>query len=320
MPSAPLPTFAVVIASYNRQDLIRATLDSIFNQNPPAGGGSWSVEVIVVDDGSTDDSVAMIRREYGDRVKLMTQANQGPGAARHKGAATSTAEYITFLDSDDLWLPWTLQRYTEIIEKYDRPAFIAGKPALFREESQVAAFKDGPIDADYYADFYKTSHDWLWWGSSSLVVRGDAYRRVGGMTSAFISGEDTDLTIRLGVEKGFVHVKSPATFAYRENPIGSWISNVARNHAGVQLLIDTEKAGKYPGGDTRRKERLTLITRHTRWGSFLCLKGGDLKRAWGLYRDTAAWHLRLGKLKYLAGFPLVWAKTLVLRPEKKTHA
>lgn len=318
--TTPPPSFAVVVPSYNRQDLIRATLDSIFKQDPPQGGGEWKIEVFVIDDGSKDDTVAIVQREYAGRVTLMTQANQGPGAARHKGAAASTADYICFLDSDDLWYPWTLRRYTEAIEKHNRPAFIAGKPHFFREEAQAAAAKDAALDADYYDDFYKTSHDWLWWGASCFVVRRDAYSRVGGMTQAFISGEDADLTLRLGVEKGFVHVKGPPTFAYRENPVGSWVSNVPRNHAGVKLLIDEEKAGKYPGGEARKGERIKMITRHTRWGSFLCLRGGDLERAWGLYRDTFAWHLRLGKLKYLAGFPLMYAKTAVMRPEKKTHA
>jgi len=320
MPPPPPPQFAVVIPSYNRQDLIRATLDSIFKQDPPLGGGSWDIEVFVVDDGSKDDTVAIVQREYAGRVTLITQANQGPGAARHKGASASTADYICFLDSDDLWFPWTLRRYAEAIEKHNRPAFIAGKPMFFREEKDAAAVKDAPLDAEYYEDFYKTSHGWLWWGASCFVVRADAYKRVGGMTQAFISGEDADLTLRMGVEKGFVHIKAPATFAYRENPVGSWVSNVPRNHAGVKLLIDEERAGKYPGGAARKGERIKMITRHTRWGSFLCLRGGDLGRAWGLYRDTFAWHLRLGKLKYLAGFPLMYAKTAMLRPEKKTHA
>jgi glycosyltransferase involved in cell wall biosynthesis len=315
-----MTSFAVIIPSYNRQDLIRATLDSIFAQTPPVGGGAWQLEVIVVDDGSKDDSVGIIRREYAGRVTLLTQANKGPGAARHTGSMASTAEYICFLDSDDVWFPWTLRRYAEAIEKFGRPSFIAGKPLRFSSEAQLAQAADGPLDADSYDDFLTTYRDWLWWGASSFVIRGDAYRRVGGMTLEFVGGEDADMTLRLGVEPGFVHVKGPYTFGYREAATGTQMTHVATIHKGMKLLVDDEKAGKYPGGPGRRRERREIITRHARWGSFLCLRGGDLARAWGLYRDTFAWHLGMGRMKYLAGFPLVYARTALSRPEKKSHA
>ena len=91
-----MPKLSVVIPNYNRATLIGETLDNVLAQTQPPD------ELIVVDDGSTDDSVAVIER-YGKRVTLIRQANAGPGAARNRGLAAARGELIQFMDSDDLW-------------------------------------------------------------------------------------------------------------------------------------------------------------------------------------------------------------------------
>ena len=91
-----MPKLSVVIPNYNRATLIGETLDNVLAQTRPPD------EVIVVDDGSTDNSVAIIER-YGKRVTLIRQANAGPGAARNRGLAAARGELIQFMDSDDLW-------------------------------------------------------------------------------------------------------------------------------------------------------------------------------------------------------------------------
>ena len=91
-----MPALSVVIPNYNRAALIGETLDNVLAQTRPPD------EVIVVDDGSTDDSVSVIER-YGKRVTLIRQANAGPGAARNRGLAAARGELIQFMDSDDLW-------------------------------------------------------------------------------------------------------------------------------------------------------------------------------------------------------------------------
>ena len=91
-----MTTLSVIIPNYNRAALIGETLDNVFAQTRPPD------EVIVVDDGSTDDSVAVIER-YGARITFIRQANAGPGAARNRGLAAARGELIQFMDSDDLW-------------------------------------------------------------------------------------------------------------------------------------------------------------------------------------------------------------------------
>lgn len=91
-----MPTISVVIPNYNRAALIGETLNNVFAQTRPPD------EVIVVDDGSTDDSVAAIQR-FGSQVTLIRQENHGPGPARNRGLAAARGDLIQFMDSDDLW-------------------------------------------------------------------------------------------------------------------------------------------------------------------------------------------------------------------------
>lgn len=86
---------SVVIPSYNRAALVGETIENMLRQTLPPH------EVIVVDDGSTDNSVEVIKA-FGDRVRLIQQPNRGPGAARNAGFAVATCDYIQFMDSDDL--------------------------------------------------------------------------------------------------------------------------------------------------------------------------------------------------------------------------
>lgn len=123
------PAFSVVIPVYNRAVSLLATLESIEKQT------FRDFEVLVVDDGSSDGSVAAA--ESFSFVKVLCQQNSGPGTARNRGISEAQGEYIAFLDSDDLWFPWTLKRYAETIEKQSRPAFVTGRPVCFQEEDEL---------------------------------------------------------------------------------------------------------------------------------------------------------------------------------------
>src|SRR6266508_897311 len=89
---------SVVIPNYNCGRFLEETLESVFAQAYPA------VEVIVVDDGSTDDSLQVLEK-YAGRVNVIRQANQGVSAARNAGIRASHGELVALLDADDLWHP-----------------------------------------------------------------------------------------------------------------------------------------------------------------------------------------------------------------------
>ena len=90
----PASRISVIIPNFNREALIGETVSNLLDQTLPPS------EIIVVDDGSTDKSVDVIHA-FGDKVELIRQANQGPGAARNAGLKIATGEFIQFQDSDD---------------------------------------------------------------------------------------------------------------------------------------------------------------------------------------------------------------------------
>ena len=291
-----MPLFSVVTPVYNRERLIGRTLESIFSQEWP------DIEIIVVDDGSTDGTRSVLR-SYDDRIRLFCQQNEGPGAARNVGIDEAEGEYIAFLDSDDLWFPWTLDTYAEIIRQFDRPAFIAGNPYLFDQEDDLGNVKKDTPQTEYFSDYLASGEEWRWWGVSSFVMRRDALVRVGGFTERPINGEDADLAMKMGTERGFVTVSSGSTFAYRKHG-EQLMASAEKNAEGASYLVDREKGDRYPGGQKRRFERWRILSRHTRPASLACLDAGLFNLGWSLYLRTFRWNWSLRRWKYLLGFPL----------------
>ena len=101
---------SAIIPTYNRAHLVTEAIDSVLAQTYP------HIEVIVVDDGSTDDTMARLA-PYGSRIRVIRQENAGPAAARNKGIAASSGGLVAFLDSDDLWLPAKIERQVRLLQK-----------------------------------------------------------------------------------------------------------------------------------------------------------------------------------------------------------
>ncbi len=101
---------SVIIPVYNRADLVSRAIDSVLAQSRPAD------EVIVVDDGSTDDTIGAVQR-FGDRVRMIQQPHSGVSAGRNRGIHEARYDWLAFLDSDDLWKPDKLQRQCKALQE-----------------------------------------------------------------------------------------------------------------------------------------------------------------------------------------------------------
>ena len=104
-----LPRVSVIIPTYNRSKLLRVAVESVLAQTYPA------IEIIVVDDGSKDDTAAVMA-EYAGHVTYIEQANAGVSAARNTGFRASSGEYINFLDDDDTFMPTKIERQVEVLK------------------------------------------------------------------------------------------------------------------------------------------------------------------------------------------------------------
>src|SRR6266566_518104 len=106
-----MPEVSVVIPAFNAGRTITAALQSVFAQT------YRRYEVIVVDDGSADDTALRVA-EWGSRIQYVRQANGGPGAARNEGIRRARGRLIAFLDADDVWLPRKLQRQMAYFDRF----------------------------------------------------------------------------------------------------------------------------------------------------------------------------------------------------------
>jgi glycosyltransferase involved in cell wall biosynthesis len=299
-PVKSMPRFSVVIPCYNRADLVAKAVASVLAQTYA------DFEIIVVDDGSTDQTPHVLAG-FGTQITALRQENAGPGAARNLGISRATGQYIAFLDSDDLWFPWTLATIDRTVREQGAPAVLMGAPVPFHEESDLAQVHSEPVATfrvQGFSDYFASRGERLSVGQG-LVFRSEALRSIGGLVNESVNYEDIDLLLRLGDRPGFVHIESPPTFALREHPV-SLKSNHQKAYDGMLLLLDREKSGQYPGGAQRKWDRRNIITTHVRVMTLALLRSGWRRRAIDIYLRTFAWHLGMGRWRYLFGFPCLW--------------
>ena len=286
---------------YNRAELVGETLESIGAQSED----DW--EIIVIDDGSTDDTLAILaeyRARWGDKMQVLQQSHAGPGAARNRGVAAARGRYVAFLDSDDLWFPWTLAFYRQQLEHHNFPAFLVGAPLIFQYPAQwLRALENGPQQPekiDAFVDYLHAALATDWLSTSSFVVRRDAFNGK-AFCARPINCEDIDFTLQMAVEPGFVKVHNPPTFGYRQHA-GGITGNALRTVRGIEFLIEGERAGRYPGGAARRRQRVEILGRHVRPALLSFARSNHRRRAWRALARSLRWHLELGRARFLVAF------------------
>lgn len=197
---------SVVIPLYNKEKQIAHTIQSVFNQT------FQDFEVVIVDDGSTDESAAEVEKFCDSRIRLIHQENAGVAAARNRGIEEAKGDLIAFLDADDEWKPEYLATQYHLSQKYpDCNVFacnyefrnIEGKvtPTIIRKLPFTG--EDGILSN--YFEVASCSHPPLW--TSSIVVKKQAIQAIGGFPVGIRSGEDLLTWARLAVNGQIAYSK-----------------------------------------------------------------------------------------------------------------
>lgn len=284
-------TFSVIIPSYNRKRYLAECLASVFAQShPPA-------QVIVVDDGSTDGTMDMLAQDTRG-VTVIRQDNAGPGAARNRGAQVATGDYLAFLDSDDLWFPWTLEAYAKLIAGVANPSLLFGRYVDFTTVDELDGITGSPPRGSFYPDFLSSSANGYFCGAGMMVISRAAFAGSDGFEQDFLNAEDHDLALQLGEAPGFINVVEPVTVAHRVHD-GNEMSDLAKTLKGLERLVRKEKAAVYPGGPSRRSARRTIISRHIRPAVMSALQTSRGTEARPLFKATLGWHARQGRWRFL---------------------
>jgi glycosyltransferase involved in cell wall biosynthesis len=187
---------SVVIPAYNSGRFIGDAIESALAQ------GRSDMEVLVVDDGSTDDTVEVVAR-YGDAVTLIRQANAGAAVARNTGVRAARGRYLAFLDADDVWLPGKIDAQLAHLEQHPEVSLCCTRWELLHPDSSGSYIVDTPksdrkalAEAGYskltYADLLLDCEVW----TSTVIVRRELLHQVGGFDPALRRGQDYDFWLR----------------------------------------------------------------------------------------------------------------------------
>ena len=251
------------------------------------------------------------------RLRVIRQVNAGPGAARNAGIRAAQGHYVAFLDSDDLWFPWTLEMYSRAIQSQAVVSFVAGREIKAAAGDKLDEIlknlpKRNPerkFVSRYFDNYLESSSERIWIGTPAACIRRTSLEKVGRFREERMNAEDSDLWLRLGVEEGFVRIEEPPVFIHRIMP-GSEVASTTRAVAGMRNLLQTEKTGGYPGGAKYLKNRQLILSRHLRPGCVGLTKAGNAVEAWSLYLETSWMHVRLRAWKFLLGLPTLILKNL----------
>jgi GT2 family glycosyltransferase len=289
-----MTTFSVIIPTFNRREHLMSCLASVLAQRLRPD------EVIVVDDGSADGSQAALSGIEG--VTVIHQVNAGPGAARNRGAAAASSDYLAFLDSDDVWFPWSLEVISDQVTRHARPALLAACFDDFSGESLEPS--EEAAEGLLFPDFLSAAAHAFIVGAGMMIIDRHVFTAVGGFTEDRLNAEDHDLALRLGTERGFVQILRPVLMGRRIHA-GNESGNVEKTIRGIARLIERERTGAYPGGEMWKHARRMVIARHVRPIVLRAIREGDIRAAWQLYYDTLAWNARAGRAGFLVACPLL---------------
>ncbi|WP_158288819.1 glycosyltransferase family 2 protein [Rubrivivax albus] len=213
------PYVSVLMPAYNAAATIDAALDSALRQQ------GVTLEVVVVDDGSQDDTVARARA-HGPCVRVVSQANAGPQAARNRALAEARGQYVAFLDSDDQWLPGKLAAQCRALGRNTSAAAVFTGWHFWHPEANGSFVAPAALVHSVVTDdIDRALSGWLYTRllldvcmlTTTVMVRRETLQRLGGFDPDLRVGEDYDLWLRLSREGPIIKLASVGAL-YRVAP------------------------------------------------------------------------------------------------------
>lgn len=246
-----MPFFSIIVPAYNSEKYIEKTLLSLYNQS------YRDYEIIVVDDGSTDNTDKIINK-FRSSLTYIKQSNQGPAAARNAGVEIANGRYIVSFDSDDLLFPSALEVYSRVIKQFNEPPFIFSKMHYFTFDSEIPenhSFKT--IECIKHLNFFKKQNT-VGISNSNMIIKKERLIKVGGYEPGSFNFDDRCLAFRLGTDSPLIQIIYPETVGHRVHPVGiskntNYLTMAALN------IVKNERKNNYPGGTSYKFDRRGLI-------------------------------------------------------------
>ena len=248
------------ITTYNRAAYLPGALDSVFAQTRAAD------EVLVVDDGSTDDTQEVLAG-YRDRIRVVRQENAGRSGARNTALREARGWFVSFLDSDDRWTPTKLERQVPVLEAEPGVGLVHGHVEVIGADGETladetaqhrelfsAAHKDGVTYAGYAFDCRCFS--------SAVTLRVDAVETVGLYDTALLL-DDYDLYLRLALDSRIVFLEGEPMALYRhhEGQMTTYELTMGQIQTAKKHLALLDARADVPDADRARRNFLLMLAR-----------------------------------------------------------
>ena len=211
---------SVIVPLYNKEQSVVRALDSILSQT------MQEFEVIVVNDGSTDASADLVSACPDRRIRLVHQHNSGPGAARNRGIAEMTGDFVAFLDADDAWMPDYLETVLQLFQEHDSTlaTVTSGWVEYPQGTSRESFWRKRGIDEGLHSVtaateplilHYMVSYMW----PCSTIARTDIVRKYNGFHDKNLCsyGEDTSLWLKILLNHPVYFLMRPHAYFHRES-------------------------------------------------------------------------------------------------------
>ena len=220
------PLVSAIIPTYNRAHIVCDAIDSVLAQTYP------HIEVIVVDDGSKDDTLQKLQA-YGDRIRVFSQKNAGPAAARNRGITEARGELIAFLDSDDIWLPDKTERQVALLQR-------AGEMAPCCLGNILMKWNSGDRNSFDISLLKPSLEEGLWTNpdeviatrfvltNQGIMIRRSVLEKIGVFNDTIKYLEDVEFPLRLSLEGPWAFINTPQ-IVWRESMTNSVYKNSQRD-------------------------------------------------------------------------------------------
>lgn len=255
---------SVVIPTYNRAAYLQLALESVLCQDYPC------FEVVVVDDGSTDDTASVLQ-SYVGRVRFFRQANAGPSVARNRGILEARGELVAFLDSDDLMVPGRLARQAALFAKEPELGLVAGDYAKIGPHGESLGImalsrtdRRHLARGVWYRNFFATG---------TVMVRRSCFESVGLFPVDINFAEDWDLWLRIMDKHRVLYVSGvEAYIRFHTNSLVASLSwkNFDDWHTVIERAFERESSivQRIKKAESLRRKRLSYYLFNMAWAVF----------------------------------------------------
>ncbi|HSY52282.1 MAG TPA: glycosyltransferase [Thermoanaerobaculia bacterium] len=247
-----MKTISVIIPTYNYGRFLGEAIDSALAQSYSA------LEIIVVDDGSTDDTTRVLDA-YGDRIRAIRQDNQGVGAARNAGIAAARGKYVAFLDSDDIWKPEKLERQIALFAADPDLGLVHCGAESFDNEGKTLSVLLSGMEGWVASELLRLDREVITAPGSGTLVPKRVAEEIGGFDPRLQPSEDWDFCYRLAVRYrvGFV---PEVLVRYRLHGSGIHL-NIPRMENGMLMALGKAFLSPDPAVQSLRRHAYGRIHR-----------------------------------------------------------